>query len=121
MEAILMYRRAHPDGHGPEVVDVVCPACSETRTLAYHGWTAIKCRGCGEDITRPDDGLPAVSPADALAIKIRVICEGMETDHRVMTSPNGNEPDGYASRLDVWVRLLSDAIACYDDSQPKPF
>jgi len=121
MEAILMYRRAHPDGHGPEVVDVVCPACSETRTLNYHGWTEVKCSGCGEDITRPDDGLPAVSPADAFAIKIRVICEGMETDHRVMTSPNGNEPDGYASRLDVWVRLLSDAIARYDDSQPKPF
>ena len=40
MEAILRYKRLHPDGEGPHVVDVVCPACSTARTLAFNGWSA---------------------------------------------------------------------------------
>ena len=54
MDAILKYKRRHPDGYGPDVVDVVCPACSTTRTLAYEGWDVIECSGCGCDLHRPD-------------------------------------------------------------------
>lgn len=54
MEAILKYKRRHPDGYGPDVVDVVCPACSTTRTLAYEGWDTIICSGCKCDLHRPD-------------------------------------------------------------------
>ena len=54
MDAILKYKRRHPDGYGPDVVDVVCPACSTTRTLDYEGWDVIECSGCGCDLHRPD-------------------------------------------------------------------
>ena len=54
MDAILKYKRRHPDGYGPDVVDVVCPACSTTRPLAYEGWDVIECSGCGCDLHRPD-------------------------------------------------------------------
>ena len=54
MDAILKYKRRHPAGYGPDVVDVVCPACSTTRTLAYEGWDVIECSGCGCDLHRPD-------------------------------------------------------------------
>ena len=54
MDAILKYKRRHPDGYGPDVVDVVCPACSTTRTIAYEGWDAIVCSGCDCDLHRPD-------------------------------------------------------------------
>ena len=54
MDAILKYKRRHPDGYGPDVVEVVCPACSTTRTLDYEGWDVIECSGCGCDLHRPD-------------------------------------------------------------------
>ena len=119
--AILKYRRPHADGYGPEVVDVVCAACSETRTVAYSGWSTIVCGGCGQELHRPDQGLPAVSDGDALSIKVRVIRDGMKGDHDAMTEPNSGVDDVYATRLNMWIRLLSDAIEKYDENQPKPY
>tara|TARA_Y100001963_G_C6611858_1_gene367436 strand:+ start:101 stop:466 length:366 start_codon:yes stop_codon:yes gene_type:complete len=121
MEAILKYRRPHPDGHGPEVVDVVCPACSETRTLAYDGWSAIVCSNCGQELQHPCDELPTLSAGESLAIKVRVIRDLMQNDHRSMTEPNQPGPISYADRLESLARVLSQAIEEFDESQPKPF
>ena len=55
MEAILKYKRKHPDGSGHDVVDVLCPDCEHVSTFGYEGWTAIKCGGCGVELSRPED------------------------------------------------------------------
>ena len=122
MNAILKYRRPHPDGHGPEVVDVVCPVCSDTRTLAFDGWCAIVCANCGQEIEHPETATPSIHDAgDHLAIKVRVIRDLMMADHRALTEPNQDARADYADRLESLARVLSQAIEAYQATPPTPF
>ena len=138
MEAILRYKRLHPDGEGPHVVDVVCPACSTTRTLAFDGWSAIMCPGCDCELTRPEHyheldicGLPRI-----LQVESECVLEGSRALARLLEEAR-NRPRTddvlevtltlatLTGGVTAWVDQLANIAARLErlayDTNPKPF
>ncbi|MAH51741.1 hypothetical protein CMI37_38345 [Candidatus Pacearchaeota archaeon] len=52
MKATLTHKRRHPGGSGAYIVTVTCPDCGKARTVAWAGWSAIICGGCGAELKR---------------------------------------------------------------------
>ena len=52
MKATLTHKRRHPNGSGAYIVTVTCPDCGKARTVAWAGWSAILCGGCGAELKR---------------------------------------------------------------------
>lgn len=111
MEAILKYKRKHPDGSGHDVVDVLCPDCEHVSTFGYEGWTAIKCGGCGVELSRPEDfedrdyrSYPyyVAAVAELMKNSVNILEETIAAlDEELATTRLGVEPLG---RLDFLVK-----------------
>ena len=52
MKATITHKRRHPNGSGAYIVTATCPGCGKGRTVAWAGWSAIICGGCGVELRR---------------------------------------------------------------------
>ena len=43
-----------PDFEGEKRCHVLCSQCGHIHNLRYHGWSAIVCLNCGEEIRRKE-------------------------------------------------------------------